>query len=384
MPAAPFFALGLIMPIDVFLSVPPIALDAVRYGLAALIVFLVYSRTRPSTKVSALDLVALLLILSGGVAVFKEAFFGGSLFIPVVSLVSALVAYLVIKARMHHRWLLLGFMAGCALSGLDIISQAAGLPYLGMPSEYGFRYSGFSFSSTNVAPLLAVAACIAIMPWAWEKRRIPLRVILTVILVVSLFLSQGRVGVVGLLAAVFILALIYLWRRPLRTIVLLAVGAVVFWASGLVEFLTDYLTRSDTPGRTDFSSGRSELNADAWDKFWRSGMLGLNPAEYDLYNPHVAVLSSALNIGPFGLFATGLICILLAVMVFFAGRDVPVLFRMIAAIALTTSLIEPTGFFVGFAGAVLIMVCFAHYRGPSLSSLYGPQPAAPGPAAARQ
>lgn len=130
MPAAPFFALGLIMPIDVFLSVPPIALDAVRYGLAALIVFLVYSRTRPSTKVSALDLVALLLILSGGVAVFKEAFFGGSLFIPVVSLVSALVAYLVIKARMHHRWLLLGFMAGCALSGLDIISQAAGLPYL--------------------------------------------------------------------------------------------------------------------------------------------------------------------------------------------------------------------------------------------------------------
>lgn len=361
-PVAPFFALGVFMPIDFIQTVPPVILDGARYGTALLIMFLVHSARRTSRPVPILGVVAFLLIFSGGLSVLKSVVFDGNLFAPIVSLVSPLVAYLVVRTQVNHRWILLGFTFGCFLSALDILLQASGLPFLGTPSEYGFRHSGFSYSSTAVAPLLAVAICVALMPWVWEKRRTVLRIILVCVLLIALFLSQGRGGLAGLMAALAILAFIYLPRKPGLTIIATLVGGLAIVISGAAAALVDYISRTDIPGSSDITSGRANLNFAAWEAFWRAGVLGVDPAESHHYNPHMAPLSAALNIGPFGLIATSVVCILLLVVIFFAGRDFPIVLRMIAGIAFTVSLIEPNGFFVGFTGAVLVMICFANYR----------------------
>lgn len=240
------------------------------------------------------------------------------------------------------------------------------MPFLGAPSVYGFRYSGFSYGSTAVAPLIAVAICVVVMPWVWQNRRTVLRIILLGTLLSGLILSQGRGGLLGLIVALTVLVFVYLLRKPVLTLVWTIIGTVTLLVSGAVPALIDYVSRADAPGTSDLTSGRLELNLAAWQVFWRSGLLGLEPAEYDLYNPHMAPLSAALNIGPFGLVATSVICVLLFVIIVFAPSDFPVLFRMIASIALVTAFLEPTGFFVGFTGAMLVMICFAQYRGSSI------------------
>lgn len=102
-PVAPFFVLGLFMPIDFVQGVPPAVFDVVRYGAALLIVFMAYSQRSNPRRAPLLGIVALLLIASGALSVVKSAVYGGSLFGAAVALISALAAYWVIKTQIHHR-----------------------------------------------------------------------------------------------------------------------------------------------------------------------------------------------------------------------------------------------------------------------------------------
>lgn len=357
----PFFLLGLVLPIDTMGGVPPVLFDVLRYGLALVIVVASLSRPRESRPNPLLGWVTFLLTTAGALAIAKAVFLGGSLFTGVVAFISPLVAFLVVRGMAHQCWLMLGFVAGCTLSAIDIIFQANGLPYLGVPSEYGFRYSGFSFGSTKVAPFLAVALCVVITPWAWAKRRVLLRVALAVALGAALFLSQGRGGVAGLLAALAILVFTLLRRRPLLGFGLLLVVPPVLYFSGAFSALSDHVLRSNVQTASDLTTGRSALNSASWDAFWAGGPLGVDPSIRHLLRPHIAPLTSGVDVGPFGLMATSVVCVLLAYTMFLAPARVPVVFRMIAAVALVAALLEPTGFFVGFSGAMIVALCFAQF-----------------------
>ena len=362
--AAPFFLLGLVLPIDTMGSVPPILFDVLRYGLALAIVVYVYSRRRDVQTNPLLGWVVLLLTTSGALAVAKALLLGGDLFTGIVAFISPLAAFLVVREMVNLRWILLGFVAGCTLSALDIIFQANGLPYLGVPSEYGFRYSGFSFGSTKVAPFLAVAICTVISPWAWARRRAVFRVGLLAVLATALFLSQGRGGLAGLLVALAVLVLPLLRRRPLAALGLLLVGLPALYLSGAFSALVGYVLRSGVSTTSDLTTGRAGLNSTAWDAFWAGGPLGVDPSIRHVLNPHIAPLTSAVDVGPFGLVATTIVCILLAYVMLFAPPRVPLLFRMIAAVSLVTALLEPNGFFVGFSGTMIVTLCFAQFARP--------------------
>src|SRR5699024_8110668 len=110
----PFFLLGVIMPINVIQGIPPIALDIIRYGLALLILYSLRSHRKPSKSVNLLELVAVLLILSGGLSVLKYVLYGGGLIAPLVSIISPIVGYLLARKRIHHRFFLIGFTFGSA------------------------------------------------------------------------------------------------------------------------------------------------------------------------------------------------------------------------------------------------------------------------------
>lgn len=362
-PIAPFFLLGVIMPINMLQGVPPIALDILRYGLALIILYLLRSYRKPTKNVTLLELVAVLLILSGGLFVLKTGFLGGSLFSPLVSFVSPFVGYLVVRKQVHLNHILMGFSVGAALSAFDIVLQVLGLPFIGMPTAYGFRYSGFSFSSTSVAPLLAIAICITISSWVWGNSRIILRSGLTIVLVAGLFLSNGRVGVLGLIFALGIYIVSNFIRYPVRIFSLVVAGSCIGAFLGLGQSLLNFFTRANVSGAGDITSGRGELNSLAWEAFWRGGLLGIPPSEYENFNPHIAPLSFGLNVGPFGLFSMGLACLFLAVLVLSFHRENFLVFSMIASVALTTSFVDSSGFFVGFTGTILTMICFASFSG---------------------
>lgn len=359
---AAMFSVGFLMPIDYINPIPPIAFDILRYGIASALIFVIYSQRRKIERSYFLGLAAFLLITTGTVSVVKAIVLGGSLLNAATVLISPLVAFLVIRPQIHHRTLLIGFTIGCSLSAIDAILQASGLPFFGIPSADGFRFSGFSLSSTSFAPLLAVAISIAGTPWAWNSRHTILRFLLLVPLIVALFISQGRGGLACLIVALCILLANNFSRKPGPIIVFSVIGAAIFLLTNALELLLDYILRTDGPGSGDISSGRTELNEAAWNAFWHNGVFGIAPDIRGDYNPHLAVLSAALNTGVIGFISTFLVCIFLLILVFSFFNSTPILFRMIAGIALTVALIEPSGFFVGFTGSILVMLCFSHFK----------------------
>lgn len=352
-----FFSLGLIMPIDTIATIPPALVDVARYGLAVVILLGIYTRRRSLPKPPLVGVVSFLLITSGVLAVLKGAFLSGELLAAVVSLGSALIAFLLVREHRQFRPLLLGFLTGCLWSAVDIIMQFMGLPFLGTQSQYGFRHAGFSFSSTQVAPLLATAICLVITPWIWERRRALLRVILTCVLGSGLLLSQGRVGVAGILAALVLLFFIWMRQRPAVTFLVAGGASLFLYFSGAMAALLEYILRHGGTG--DFTSGRLDINLTAWNAFWTGGVLGVDPGTNSLLNPHIAPLSAGVNIGPFGLVATSIVCILLVWVALFSP-DTPTAFRMIAVVAFVTAMLEPSGFFVGFTKVVLLLICFSN------------------------
>lgn len=364
-PAWPFFLLGFLLPIDTIAGVSAVTLDVARYGVAAaLIVWMLATRRAPRMN-RALAWGGSLLMLTGTLGFVKAGFSQDATAIvtSMVGLGSVAVAFMVARNQVHFAAILRGFVAASVWSALDILMQWAGLPFLGTLTADAYRYSGFTFSSTHVAPLLAVALCVTLTHWAWRRRSLVVRMLATAILAAGLLVSQGRVGVAALGVALLVWLLARFAKRPARTLIAaLIVGTPVFIFTGLDELLSQYLIRADRPG--GITSGRTELNAQAWGAFTDAGFFGIDQSERGLYIPHLAPLTAGLDVGWLGLVSTTVLCLMLAWFAAFAPPRVPVVFRMIAAIALVAAMIEPTGFFVGFSRAMLLMLCLASLWNP--------------------
>src|SRR5690606_38022377 len=85
----------------------------------------------------------------------------------VVAVISALGGALLAQRPPLPRGVWLGFLVALSLSAGDVLLQALGLPYLGVPSQYGLDYSGFSEKRTLLAPFLAIALILYATPNLW-------------------------------------------------------------------------------------------------------------------------------------------------------------------------------------------------------------------------
>lgn len=351
---------GIALPVDVLAGVEPANLDVLRYGLAILIV-LRAPRAERSRRVRWVLIGAALLLLVGMVALVRTASDGGDYTRHAIAIVSVIAAAAVAGGKGVVRPILIGFTVGMTASAADIILQAAGLPYIGMTSDYGNRFSGLSFNSTTVAPFLAVAICI-LLSGAFSRhdgKRVVAssiaRLLVAGLLMYGLLLSGGRGGVAGLLVA---LAVAALWKFREHALLVLSAAA----ALGVVLFIrrddiATYLLRDR--GDFGFFSGRDVLNGAAWETFMRGGLLGVSGAERAGLNPHTPLLTLAVDAGVFGLAAAALLIGMTAALVVRPSREFGLEYRMIAAVVLLASLLEPTGFFVGLSKVTVFMLLLA-------------------------
>lgn len=371
--AAVAFMLGVILPIDVFSSVSPASFDAARYGLAvALIVRSLGDGTRQSGKLAKLTLIVLLALST--VALLRSVFDlrapeTSSTFVAILSIG---VAYSLAKIRTLHAPIALGFVLGATASAADIISQVAGFPYLGTPAAPPFnRYGGFSFSSTNAAPYLAIAIIVVLAGTAGKKTIRPatvnrtvtkapllllaLQCVAALLLAVGLLLSGGRGGLVGLALAI---ALMGLNRRHQYPVSILAIIAVTFTA--LVVKLDDIASFLDRGGANSggFTTGRLALNSDTWQAILDAGLWGPDSVVANGLRPHTPILTFGVSAGVFGvLLAAGLVLMVARVAVTaFSTNSSATVYNLVAAIILASSLLEPVGFFVGLTKTTILMI----------------------------
>lgn len=357
------FALGIVLPIDLVSTIDPIIFDLIRYGLATSLIF----RCRFTTKNQNKHLnVSFWLLATIGAYITIAGIANGAnemLVRGTIGILSALFALLLARISHLHSALLAGFVLGASLSGLDILLQVAGLPYLGSATDWGYRYSGLSFSSTNTAPFLANAVVI-ILAYKWKLNTsslngiivFSLRLIALIILIPGLFYSGGRGGFAGLIFAFSIYGMFTFKLNPLRVVTILTITIIFVMYN--INFFISYITRDGATEANGLSSGRSALNSEAWGAFLSAAPLGVPVSERVLYRPHTPVLTFALDAGLLGLIIGILLVSILAkaVLVPRESSNYPVVYRMIGGIMLVTSILEPAGFFIGFAKALLFLI----------------------------
>ncbi|MCT2089342.1 hypothetical protein M3D92_08565 [Micrococcus terreus] len=344
------------MPIDVLGPVNPVIMDLLRYGLA---VVLIVGVRRSGDGHRGLGVLIGVLLCLYNVALLLRGLYadqGSVMSQATIGIVSVLVAILATRNWRINRAILAGFLAGATLSATDILLQVAGLPYLGTPTEWGTRYPGLSFTSTNTAPFLALALVLVISSHLWTSRpavRMS-RILLFVILFAGLALSGGRGGLGGFILALTVFLMFRFSRQPILAVITSAAGLVVVVTRW--DQLMDFLTRGGTS--SGFTTGRDELNAQAWSAFLDSPILGVELVSRAGYNPHTPILSFALDIGLAGLLVgiAGVFALLLRMARPIRRGPAGEVLCMMAAVMVVTALLEPVGFFVGFTKACLLMI----------------------------
>lgn len=358
--------LGMVMPIDFMQGVGTGVFDFIRYALVLAIIVKPSGSVRPPRLLAA-HIVLGILILLGLYALVSGLVAGNAdeLLRGVISIASALSAYAIARRPGIGRRVIMGFCVGMMASSLDIISQNFGGPYLGATTVYGIRYSGFSYSSTAVSPLIAIAFVAVLMTRVEVKSRalslivLTSRFVLLVVLGSALVISGGRGGLLGIALALGVLCLSALRGHPLAVLSVAVVGVV------LVPFLwgpiAALLTRGGPAG---FGSGRAGLNSAAWQAFLGSPVFGVDPARLSEFEPHTPIINFAIQAGFVGLICgIGLVAIQVRIMVAnpYSSTPVPVAARMMCAVMLAISFLEPDGFFVGLSRVVILMIVVTAY-----------------------
>lgn len=353
------FVLGLILPVDFVAGINPAYLDAARYGLLV-VLFLRTSRDTSSNSNRLLFACFAGLVFIGLMSVAKGLDGNAEQLVRgLIGILSALAGVLLAQRRILHQDLLRGFVLGMTASAVDIVLQVAGLPFFGMPSAFGFRYSGFSFNSTTLAPLLAVAAVLTLSSWLWPTRTGGVRLLLSalrlavlVVLLVGLYESQGRGGVLSLGVAAGAMLLHRSRRSRIRVVFLagLAIAALVRYRPQLETLIL----RSDS---SDVTTGRGDLNRQAWHVFVSDPLFGATPDELTTLNPHTPFLTFAVEAGSVGLFVAVLLTFALSIVLFRRtqhGAHYAFVVRAMAIIVLLTSLLEPDGLYIGLAKVLVV------------------------------
>lgn len=374
--------LGILLPIDVLGSVNPVVLDIIRYGLAGVLVF--RTQARPGNAPLRLSnyVVACLIIVALAPAL-RSAYLEGTLSASssLVGAASVLVGLMIAKRPTLIPYLLSGFVLGSSFSALDIVAQFLGLPYLGLPTQLGWRYPGLSFSSTNTAPFLACAIVLLLRPIGSAHRHLrhpplltdfyratTLRAALALVLTVGLVLSGGRGGIGGLSLAVFLLIFLGYLKRPAITPFIMA--AFVGLSVTQIDRILGYLNREG--GRTQgFSSGRYELNGQAWRAITESPLWGVPPPLSENLRPHTPILSFGVSAGILGLLiGVALVAVVARVALCPTRNPRPATTsaRLVCCVILVTSLLEPVGFFVGFTKAVILIAVISVWESTTLQA----------------
>lgn len=359
-------ALGFLLPIDVFAGVDSLVLDLLRYGLAGLLIARSLEKSVQVTQLNAVArATAACLVGVFSIGLFKLALTtgsGGISSVPVVGLVSVIIATYLAKDIALRRSLLAGFVVGALANAIDIHLQVFGLPFFGTESAWGTRYAGLTFSSTNTAPFLALALVLTIMPPLWERANpssknagnLALRMIAAVILASGLLMSGGRGGVLG-----FAVAILVLVANSVRNNHLLTGAFLILVPAGIIIFREDISRYISRDGRSlDITSGRAERNSAAWEVLSQNWISGIPFKEAGGFNPHTPILLFGLQFGIVGFLAAILVTsfLLYAVLAGAGKNGTHLLMSMMAAIMLVTALLEPLGFYVGLAKTTLLLI----------------------------
>lgn len=362
--APEYLILGFILPIDYVQFIPPLYLDLVRFLIAATLILRGAARGKviDTGKLTAGVAIALVIINTGATL---KGFIGGNngvMFEGAVGLITVVVAYsLVTKSTLDQkRSLCLGLLASMLTSTVDIYSQIRGGFYMGAESEWGIRYSGFSFAATKAAPLFAMAILIALTGFAWAKFKkvktgIIIRFVSVMVCFVGLYHTGGRGGMLAILSAA---ALIFVLRAPAFGLIsIMVAGFVIFNIRTSREWLVETFTRE---GTDDLSSGRLERNIESLHHIADNPVFGPVPEIMEGLNPHAAILTFGLGFGALGLLLSSWITLACAKLAFEGAdrSDVTFFVKGGGVIALVVAFLEPTGLFVGLSALIPLFVVF--------------------------
>lgn len=350
---------GVLFPIDVLGGVNPLFIDILRYILALVLIVSIQSKSQTRNEIA---LIGAILLLCLNLVSSIRALLADNTEIAlqsIIGFISIIFAYLVTRNAFLNRKMLTGFLIGAVWSALDIILQVAGLPYLGTTTDWGTRYPGLGLSSTNTAPFLALGLVLVISNFLW-KRSTPmtiLRVVAGIILATGLLFSGGRGGIAGITLAIVVFLVVQLRNRPIFAIFSGTIG--IAWFLAEAPQIANFLTRDGSD--SGFATGRAALNAAAWNAFTQGGPFGIDLATRVEYRPHTPILSFALSTGALGLVATVCLIGFLVWRLFhtpsYKTTD-RTLVRMMAAVILVATLLEPWGFFIGLAKGIILMMTY--------------------------
>lgn len=360
--------LGILIPIDVLGELRPASLDALRYTLAIALVVRIFVNPQGNSRLSRqVFFASSCLIAVYSLGVVKEVTAQSeslTTLAPIVGLASTLLAVVITLDRKIRPSIFLGFSIGATASAADILLQVAGLPFLGTPTDWGTRYAGLSFTSTNTAPFLAVALVLVLLSIRirsdqriWYLLQTSVSGICVVVLASALVFSGGRGGVLGLVIAIGILGIRI--GRNRADLLALSVGSVALASYVYKDAIGSYIDRD---GRsTSLGSGRGERNYEALRALSDNWLSGLEPAEAALYNPHTPVLLFGLQLGIVGSLLMLAVTLQLGRLALRGAlvRDTHIHSAMAAAIMFVTALLEPTGFYVGLSKVTLLLLVLA-------------------------
>lgn len=358
--AALGFTFGMLFPIDVLGVLNPLAIDLSRYGLAVFILMAVKPNSERRSETAFLA--TWLLVLVNSLIIIRSALSEHLTFLypSIIGIVSIVLAYQITKNAPVNRYILTGLLFGATLSAFDIILQVLGLPYLGTETDWGTRYAGLGINSTNTAPFLALGLILVISNFLWQRSCLNILIRLSTgsILIVGLLLSGGRGGLACILLALVVWLVTQFYFRPLLVLSLGSLGLI--WVLTRTQHILDFLIREDST--SGFTTGRDALNAMAWSAMTSGGILGIDLGERQMFRPHTPILSFGLSAGVLGfIVATLLSCVILWRLFSTPAEDKTssTLLRMIAAVILVTTLLEPWGFFIGLGKCVILVIVFS-------------------------
>lgn len=355
------YAFGILLPIDNIVGINPGILDVVRY--VALLLMLVGRRSDENTeRVSKMKVPVLaLIIINAGILLKGLSDFDNIYAVSgLTGLLSAVLSYIALSrlGTQDLKAIALGFTSGCAFSGIDIISQAHGGSYFGTQSEWGVRFSGFSFAVTKIGPMLAIAILFLVTAWLWDgvpksKSALLYRLAALVLTGYSLYLSGSRGG---FLATSLLFVLLLAIRFKLAAFIGFALSVAILSVSDKARLMLGTIFMRE--GVDDISSGRIDLNAEAWAAILKAPVFGPSTSEIQVLNPHTPFLTFGLALGITGVLATGVIFLHGISVGFFAiRRRLPN--TTVAGGILISSLImllEPTGLLVGLSAILTYLL----------------------------
>lgn len=212
---------GLLLPIQVIDGASTPLIEVLHIGVAGLIVLrFKASLTRPS-----LDLVLVLTGLLLALALARLGFglarepLGPTIRSAGLGLGARIVAVLVVVRVAAHRPLLLGYVAGVAVSGVVALLQAGGSDWVRTPEFGESRAPGLGLQPPTLSWHVATAVVIGLTAlWVEHRRRARLLLIAQLLVSLGAFLVCGAQGGIVGLGAVIAVCVVVL-RSDLRRMV---------------------------------------------------------------------------------------------------------------------------------------------------------------------